>query len=98
MLLAARAELLIRRAVTSRSHIVTIIRATGVRVRGQAGRGRAAKALTRTRAELEEHEMITRTRSQADRRASILSLTEAGRQALTEDLSQRASWLADESR
>jgi DNA-binding MarR family transcriptional regulator len=53
------------------------------------------QALTRTLAELEEHGMITRTRSQADRRASILSVTEAGRQALTEDLSQRASWLAD---
>lgn len=36
-----------------------------------------------------------KARSQADWRASILSLTETGRQALTEDLSQRASWLAD---
>jgi DNA-binding MarR family transcriptional regulator len=53
------------------------------------------QALTRTFAELEDDGMITRARSQADRRASILSLTDTGRQALTEDLSQRARWLAD---
>jgi DNA-binding MarR family transcriptional regulator len=53
------------------------------------------QALTRTLAELENDGLITRTRSKADRRASILSITEAGSQALAEDLTHRASWLAD---
>jgi DNA-binding MarR family transcriptional regulator len=53
------------------------------------------QALTRTLAELEDDGLITRTRSKADRRASILSITEAGSQALAEDLTQRASWLTD---
>src|SRR5580692_2216974 len=52
------------------------------------------QALTRTMAELEDDGLITRTRSKADRRASILSITEAGSQALAEDLTHRASWLA----
>lgn len=53
------------------------------------------QALTRTLAELEDDGLITRARSQADRRASILSITEAGSQALAQDLTQRARWLAD---
>jgi DNA-binding MarR family transcriptional regulator len=53
------------------------------------------QALTRTLAELENDGLITRAPSKADRRASILSITEAGAHALAEDLTQRASWLAD---
>jgi DNA-binding MarR family transcriptional regulator len=52
------------------------------------------QALTRTLAELENGGLITRAPSKADRRASILSITDAGSQALAEDLTQRASWLA----
>jgi len=52
------------------------------------------QALTRTLAELEDDGLITRARSDTDRRASVLSITEAGRQARNEDLAQRASWLA----
>jgi DNA-binding MarR family transcriptional regulator len=52
------------------------------------------QALTRTFAELEEDELVARERSESDRRASILSITEAGSRALTEDLDQRATWLA----
>jgi DNA-binding MarR family transcriptional regulator len=53
------------------------------------------QALTRTLAELENDGLIARARSQADRRASILSITKTGSRALAEDLAQRASWLAD---
>jgi DNA-binding MarR family transcriptional regulator len=53
------------------------------------------QALTRTLAELENDGLITRAPSKADRRASILSITAAGTSALAEDLTQRASWLAE---
>ncbi len=52
------------------------------------------QALTRTFAELEADGLIVRARSEADRRASILSITEVGCSALSEDLAQRTSWLA----
>ncbi|MFG2830494.1 MarR family winged helix-turn-helix transcriptional regulator [Streptomyces sp. NPDC048434] len=51
------------------------------------------QALTRTFAELEADGLITRERSEADRRASILSIADAGAQALSDDLAQRAAWL-----
>jgi DNA-binding MarR family transcriptional regulator len=51
------------------------------------------QALTRTFSELEADGLIARRRSETDRRASILSLTEAGSEALTEDLCQRIRWL-----
>lgn len=52
------------------------------------------QALTRTYSELEADGLIVRERSQTDRRASILSITDAGAQALSEDLAQRAGWLS----
>lgn len=52
------------------------------------------QALTRTFAELEADGLVTRARSDSDRRASVLSLTEAGSQALADDMSQRANWLS----
>ncbi|WEO93651.1 MarR family transcriptional regulator [Streptomyces sp. FXJ1.172] len=51
------------------------------------------QALTRTFGELEADGLITRERSEADRRASILSIADAGAQALSDDLAQRAEWL-----
>ncbi|MGW7696143.1 MarR family winged helix-turn-helix transcriptional regulator [Streptomyces asiaticus] len=52
------------------------------------------QALTRTFGELEADGLISRRRSETDRRASILSIADAGAQALSDDLAQRAEWLA----
>jgi DNA-binding MarR family transcriptional regulator len=52
------------------------------------------QALTKTFGELEDDGLIARERSQADRRASVLSITDAGLTALSADLGQRAEWLA----
>jgi DNA-binding MarR family transcriptional regulator len=52
------------------------------------------QALTKTFGELEADGLIARERSQSDRRASVLSITDAGLTALSADLAQRAEWLA----
>jgi DNA-binding MarR family transcriptional regulator len=52
------------------------------------------QALTRTFSELEADGLIARERSATDRRASILSITDAGTRALSQDLAQRAGWLS----
>jgi DNA-binding MarR family transcriptional regulator len=52
------------------------------------------QSLTRVLAELERDRLITRTRDEHDRRQSLLTITEAGRQALRRDMTQRDDWLA----
>jgi DNA-binding MarR family transcriptional regulator len=52
------------------------------------------QSLTRVLAELEDAGFIDRSRSEADGRSSILSLTDAGRDALVEDMTERDTWLA----
>lgn len=52
------------------------------------------QSLTRVFAELEAAELISRRRSDRDRRASVLALTESGRATLTCDMMQRDVWLA----
>jgi DNA-binding MarR family transcriptional regulator len=51
------------------------------------------QSLTRHIAGLEEAGLIERVRSDADRRAILLSATEAGRNALRHDLAARRAWL-----
>ncbi|MEY9871645.1 DNA-binding MarR family transcriptional regulator [Streptacidiphilus sp. MAP12-33] len=51
------------------------------------------QALTRTFAELEADGLLTRERSETDRRASILSITDHGTRVLAGDFAQRAAWL-----
>ncbi|WP_269856800.1 MarR family winged helix-turn-helix transcriptional regulator [Streptomyces sp. RPT161] len=53
------------------------------------------QSLTRSFAELETDGLITRAPSEEDRRVSVLSITEAGRQALAQDLAQREAWLTE---
>lgn len=53
------------------------------------------QALTRVFAELERDGLITRRAAAADRRQSIIAITEAGSRALTEDVAERDAWLAD---
>jgi DNA-binding MarR family transcriptional regulator len=52
------------------------------------------QSLTRTLAALEERGVIRREPDPADRRRSVLSITEAGRTLLLADVAQRDSWLA----
>jgi DNA-binding MarR family transcriptional regulator len=52
------------------------------------------QSLTRVLAELEQDGLIDRSRSAVDGRSSILSLTAAGRDALTHDMAERDTWLA----
>jgi DNA-binding MarR family transcriptional regulator len=52
------------------------------------------QSLTRTLAALEERGEIARRPDPADRRRSVLSITEPGREVLFADVAQRDSWLA----
>jgi DNA-binding MarR family transcriptional regulator len=52
------------------------------------------QSLTRTLAALEARGGIHRHPDPADRRRSVLSITEAGREILLADVAQRDSWLA----
>jgi DNA-binding MarR family transcriptional regulator len=52
------------------------------------------QSLTRVFAELELAGLISRARSEHDRREAVLSLTEAGRAALVGDMRDRDAWLA----
>jgi DNA-binding MarR family transcriptional regulator len=52
------------------------------------------QTLTRTLAELEGKAQIVRWTDTADRRRSLLSLTEAGLRTLAADMRQRDSWLS----
>jgi DNA-binding MarR family transcriptional regulator len=52
------------------------------------------QSLTRTLASLESDNLIVRQPDAADRRRSVLSITEAGSDALLRDMRQRDSWLA----
>lgn len=52
------------------------------------------QSLTRVFAELEAEGMITRSRSEHDRRESLLVITEAGTDALDRDMAHRDRWLS----
>lgn len=52
------------------------------------------QSLTRALAELEAAGLVTRTRSGDDRRRSFITLTEAGRAVLEEDMARCDAWLA----
>ncbi|MET9910746.1 MarR family transcriptional regulator [Streptomyces sp. NPDC006476] len=52
------------------------------------------QSLTRVFAELETEGLILRAPDPTDRRQSVLSLTEAGRLAVEDDMAQRDAWLA----
>jgi DNA-binding MarR family transcriptional regulator len=52
------------------------------------------QSLTRVFAELEAEGLIVRAPGTADRRRSVLSLTEKGRRALERDMAERDAWLA----
>ncbi|WP_405869160.1 MULTISPECIES: MarR family winged helix-turn-helix transcriptional regulator [unclassified Streptomyces] len=52
------------------------------------------QSLTRVFAELEAEELVVRAPGTADRRRSVLSLTEEGRRALERDMAERDAWLA----
>lgn len=52
------------------------------------------QSLTRVFAELEAEGLIAREPGTADRRQSVLSLTEAGRRALERDMAERDAWLS----
>lgn len=52
------------------------------------------QSLTRTLASLEAENLIVRQPDTADRRRSVLTITEAGSDALLRDMRQRDSWLA----
>jgi DNA-binding MarR family transcriptional regulator len=53
------------------------------------------QSLTRVFAELEAEGLVVRAQRTADRRQSVLSLTEAGRRALERDMAERDAWLAE---
>ncbi|MEU6668733.1 MarR family transcriptional regulator [Streptomyces sp. NPDC046727] len=52
------------------------------------------QSLTRVFAELEAAGLIAREAGTADRRQSVLTLTEPGRRALERDMAERDAWLA----
>lgn len=52
------------------------------------------QSLTRVFAELETEGLLARETGTADRRRSVLSLTDAGRRALERDMAERDAWLA----
>lgn len=53
------------------------------------------QSLTRVLAELETDDLIDRMPDPADRRQSVLALTERGRSALAADMALRDRWLTD---
>jgi DNA-binding MarR family transcriptional regulator len=53
------------------------------------------QSLSRIFAELALEGLITRERSEVDRREHILAITDAGREALAADLAQRDAWLSE---
>ncbi|HEY8981422.1 MAG TPA: MarR family transcriptional regulator [Streptomyces sp.] len=52
------------------------------------------QSLTRVFAELEADGLVTRTRAEGDGRQSLLTLTDAGREALRREIGERDEWLA----
>src|SRR6201993_934243 len=60
---------------------------------GRAERGQP-QSLARTRAALEERGVVHRQPDPADRRRSVLSITESGRAVVDADVAQRDRWLA----
>ena len=58
------------------------------------GEHQRPQSLTRVFADLEQEGLVARVRSSDDRRASILRLTTAGRDALAADMAERDAWLA----
>ncbi|MBP5939995.1 MarR family winged helix-turn-helix transcriptional regulator [Streptomyces acidiscabies] len=52
------------------------------------------QSLTRVFAELEAEGLVARTRAEDDGRQSLLSLTDAGREALRGEVAERDEWLA----
>jgi DNA-binding MarR family transcriptional regulator len=57
--------------------------------------GQRPQSLTRTFTDLERAGLITRARSLEDRRASVLAVTPAGRDALAADMADRDAWLRE---
>jgi DNA-binding MarR family transcriptional regulator len=53
------------------------------------------QSLTRVFSELEADGLVTRSPSERDRRAALLHVTPAGRDALARDMAVRDRWLAD---
>jgi DNA-binding MarR family transcriptional regulator len=53
------------------------------------------QSLTRVFAELELAGLVSRSRSERDGRAAVLTLRPAGHDALTRDMAQRDAWLAE---
>ncbi|MGO9160502.1 MAG: MarR family winged helix-turn-helix transcriptional regulator [Streptosporangiaceae bacterium] len=51
------------------------------------------QSLTRSLAELCQSGYVLRSRNDADRRSSLLCLTQAGRRALQQDMADRDAWL-----
>jgi Transcriptional regulators len=54
------------------------------------------QSMTRVFAELESAGLIGRSKSEEDGRQAVLEITAAGRTALTNDIAQCDSWLADQ--
>jgi DNA-binding MarR family transcriptional regulator len=52
------------------------------------------QSMTRVFAELEAAGLVSRTRSELDRRESLLNITTLGREVLTRDMAERDVWLA----
>ena len=59
-----------------------------------AGEHQLPQSLSRVFAELADAGLVTRSRSDRDRRGSLLGLTTAGRDALLRDMAERDAWLA----
>lgn len=53
----------------------------------------APQSLTRIIAELERHQLISRTRSEVDARAITIAITHKGRDVLLTDIAARRAWL-----
>lgn len=57
--------------------------------------GLEPQSLSRLIAALDKAGLIQRERDEQDRRALVIALTEAGRQALARDIAARRTWLGD---
>ncbi|WP_241840551.1 MarR family transcriptional regulator [Frankia sp. CcI49] len=59
-----------------------------------AAEGQQPQSLTRVFADLERDGLLTRRRSEQDRRESVLEITPAGREEMERDMAERDAWLA----
>jgi DNA-binding MarR family transcriptional regulator len=83
---------------TNKIAVLSRLRARGPSTPGEiaAADRQQPQSLTRVFAELAQAGLIVRTPAEADRRQSIISLTQAGIAALEADLAERDAWLARE--